>query len=62
MNDPSARMRGLAPQIEIAGQVAIELGAGGRQLAHPVRPLLDEHLDRGCVTERRTSRERIAPV
>jgi hypothetical protein len=48
-----------ATKLEVATRLQIEVRAGSRQLSHPRRPFLDEHLDSLCVTQSRSRSESV---
>jgi hypothetical protein len=50
------------PELEAPAVVEVEVGAGGVQLAHPRRPLLDEHLHGRGVAQGGPGRERVGAV
>ena len=62
VDDAILRVRRLAPELEPAARIEIELRAGGLQLANARRAFFDQHLHRRRVAQRRTRGERVLPV
>ena len=62
VDDAVLRVRRLASQLQMAGGIEIEVGAGDLQLAHARRPFFDEHLHGGRVAERGAGGQRVAPM
>jgi hypothetical protein len=60
--DAMTRVCRFPSELELPVGSQVELGAGGLQLADPRRTFLDQHLDRGRVTQRGTGGEGVFPM
>src|SRR6185503_20412983 len=62
VDDAVLRVCRFASKLKTTLGIEVEISAGGLQLSHARRPLLDEHLDRGGITERRAGGQRVLPM
>jgi hypothetical protein len=62
VNDSPSRMRRLLAELELSTRGKIKVGAGGVKLAHASRTFLDQDLDCGRITERRSGSKGVPAV